>query len=71
MINAEGNMAMITEVNITNNTAQGGGTFNYGSWIGNIRGPKPVRGVDYWTDADKQSIIDEIKRYVDERIKVS
>ncbi len=68
MINAEGNMAMITEVNITNNTAQGGGTFNYGSWVGNIMGPKPVRGVDYWTDADKQSIIDEIKRYVDKII---
>ena len=44
MINAEGNMAMITEVNITNNAAQGGGTFNYGSWIGNIKGPKGDKG---------------------------
>lgn len=44
MINADGNMAMITEVNITNNTAQGGGTFNYGSWIGNIKGPTGPQG---------------------------
>lgn len=44
MINAEGNMAMITEVNITNNAAQGGGTFSYGSWIGNIKGPKGDTG---------------------------
>lgn len=45
MINAEGNMAMITKVNITNNTSQGGGTFNYGSWIGNIKGPQGLQGV--------------------------
>lgn len=40
MINAEGNMAMITKVNITNDTDQGGGTFDYGPWIGNIKGPQ-------------------------------
>ena len=44
MINAEGNMAMITEVNITNNPAHGGGIFNYGSWVGNIKGPKGDTG---------------------------
>ena len=44
MINAGGNIAMITKVNITNNTAQGGGTFDYGSWIGNIKGPKGDKG---------------------------
>lgn len=44
MINADGNMAMITEVNITNDTGQGGGTFNYGSWIGNIKGPQGPKG---------------------------
>ena len=44
MINAGGNIAMITKVNITNNTAQGGGTFSYGSWIGNIKGPKGDKG---------------------------
>ena len=47
MINAEGNMAMITEVNITNKTDQGGGTFNYGSWVGNIKGPKGEAGKIY------------------------
>lgn len=26
---------------------------------------KPQRGTDYWTDADKNSIIDELKKYVD------
>ena len=44
MINADGNMAMITEVNITNNTSQGGGTFDYGPWIGNIKGPQGPAG---------------------------
>ena len=44
MINAGGNMAMITKVNITNNTSQSGGTFNYGPWIGNIKGPQGPKG---------------------------
>lgn len=41
------------------------------------RGPKgdpgkdghtPVRGTDYWTDADKKAIYDETKKYVDDAI---
>ena len=44
MINADGNMAMITKVNITNNTGQSGGTFDYGPWVGNIKGPTGPRG---------------------------
>ncbi len=31
-------------------------------------GHTPVRGVDYWTDADKQSIYDETKQYVEDAI---
>lgn len=31
-------------------------------------GHTPVRGVDYWTDADKQAILDETKQYVDDAI---
>lgn len=44
MINADGNMAMITNVNVTNDTGQGGGTFDYGPWIGNIKGPTGPQG---------------------------
>ena len=98
MINADGNIAMITKVNITNDAIEGGGTFGYGPWIGNIKGPTgpqgpqgnpgergpegkqgiqgqngndghtPVRGVDYWTNDDKQSIYNETKKYVEDAI---
>lgn len=44
MINADGNIAMITKVNITNDTRQGGGTFEYGPWVGNIKGPTGPQG---------------------------
>ena len=45
MINADGNIAMITKVNITNDTRQGGGTFEYGPWVGNIKGPTGPQGL--------------------------
>ena len=50
---------------------------NYNVEIGIPRGAKgdpgkdgytPVRGVDYWTDDDKQSIYDETKKYVENAI---
>lgn len=44
MINADGNMAIITKVNITNNTGQHGGTFDYSPWVGNIKGPAGPQG---------------------------
>lgn len=31
-------------------------------------GHTPVKGTDYWTDADKQDILDETKQYVDDAI---
>lgn len=31
-------------------------------------GKTPVKGTDYWTDADKQSIYDETKKYVEDAI---
>lgn len=31
-------------------------------------GHTPVKGTDYWTDADKQAILDEAKSYVDDAI---
>ena len=46
MIDSDGNMAMITKVDITNNDNRGGGTFDYGPWIGNIKGPKGDKGDD-------------------------
>ena len=44
MINADGNIAMITNVNITNDPSTGGGTFDYGPWVGNIKGPTGSQG---------------------------
>lgn len=44
MINAGGNIAMITKVNIDNDAGKGGGTFDYGSWVGNIKGSKGDQG---------------------------
>lgn len=73
IITEDGNMAMITKVNITNDTGQGGGTFDYGPWVGNIKGPTgpagpagrtPVRGTDYWTTADQ----DAIKQWINDAI---
>lgn len=40
-------------------------------WLASLKGDPgmdahaPKRGTDYWTDADKNSIIDELKKYVD------
>lgn len=34
-------------------------------------GKAPVKGVDYWTDADKQAIQNEDKQYIDSQIKNS
>lgn len=31
-------------------------------------GPAPKRGTDYWTDADKQAILDDLKKHVDDDI---
>lgn len=70
MINADGNMAMIIKVDIANDLSAGGGTFDYGPWVGNIKGPKgndgktPVRGTDYWTQADQ----DAIKQWVKDQL---
>lgn len=44
MINADGNIAMITNVNNDNYAGEGGGTFDYGPWIGNIMGPQGPAG---------------------------
>ena len=44
MINADGNIAMITNVNSDNYAGEGGGTFDYGPWIGNIKGPQGPKG---------------------------
>ena len=32
--------------------------------LSGLQGPKPVKGTDYWTEADKA----EIKKYVDDAI---
>ena len=74
VINADGNMAMITKVDITNSQSTGGGMFDYGPWVGNIKGSKgdqgnpgkdgytPVRGTDYWTAADQKAIKDDVAK---------
>ena len=71
IINADGNMAMITKVNIINDSNIGGGMFDYGPWVGNIKGPKgdpghtPVKGVDYWTDEDKKEMQDMFDKAIE------
>ena len=43
-------------------------------WLSSLKGDPgndghtPKRGTDYWTDADKQSIYDETKQYVEDAI---
>jgi NADH:ubiquinone oxidoreductase subunit F (NADH-binding) len=57
-------ITQVTAVNASGDAGQGGGTFDTGAVIGNMQGHTPVRGTDYWTDADKN----EIKSYVDDAI---
>lgn len=62
MINADGNIAMITKVNITNDAGEGGGTFNYGPWIGNIKGPTGPQGPQGLNGKDGLSAYEIAKR---------
>ena len=57
-------ITQVTAVNASGDASQGGGTFDIGAVIGNMQGHTPVRGTDYWTDADKN----EIKSYVNDAI---
>ena len=64
VIQTNGMITQVTAVNASGNAGSGGGTFDMGNVIGNMQGHTPVRGTDYWTDADKN----EIKSYVDDAI---
>lgn len=64
IIQTNGMITQVTAVNASGDAGQGGGTFDIGAVIGNMQGKTPVRGTDYWTDADKN----EIKSYVDDAI---
>ena len=64
VIQTNGMITQVTAVNASGDAGQGGGTFDIGAVIGNMQGHTPVRGTDYWTDADKN----EIKSYVDDAI---
>lgn len=64
VIQSNGMITQVTAVNVDNSNTTGGGTFGMGNVIGNMQGHTPVRGTDYWTDADK----DEIKSYVNDAI---
>lgn len=64
IIQTNGMITQVTDVNVSGDAGQGGGTFAMGAVIGNMQGHTPVRGTDYWTDADKN----EIKSYVDDAI---
>lgn len=64
VIQTNGMITQVTAVNASENASQGGGTFDIGAVIGNMQGKTPVRGTDYWTDADKN----EIKSYVNDAI---
>lgn len=64
VIQTNGMITQVTAVNASGDASTGGGTFDIGAVIGNMQGHTPVRGTDYWTDADKN----EIKSYVDDAI---
>ena len=64
VIQSKGMITQVTAVNASGDAGQGGGTFDTGAVIGNMQGHTPVRGTDYWTDADKN----EIKSYVNDAI---
>ena len=64
VIQPNGMITQVTAVNASGDASQGGGTFDMGAVIGNMQGHTPVRGTDYWTDADKNAI----KSYVDDAI---
>lgn len=64
IIQTNGMITQVTAVNASGDAGKGGGTFDTGDVIGNMQGHTPVRGTDYWTDADKN----EIKSYVDDAI---
>lgn len=64
IIQTNGMITQVTAVNASGDASQGGGTFDMGAVIGNMQGKTPVRGTDYWTDADKN----EIKSYVNDAI---
>lgn len=64
IIKTNGMITQVTAVNASGDAGKGGGTFDTGDVIGNMQGHTPVRGTDYWTDADKN----EIKSYVDDAI---
>lgn len=64
VIQSNGMITQVTAVNASGDASLGGGTFDMGDVIGNMQGHTPVRGTDYWTDADKN----EIKSYVNDAI---
>lgn len=64
VIQSNGMITQVTAVNASGDASTGGGTFDIGDVIGNMQGHTPVRGTDYWTDADKN----EIKSYVNDAI---
>ena len=64
VIQSNGMITQVTAVNANGDASTGGGTFDIGAVIGNMQGHTPVRGTDYWTDADKN----EIKSYVNDAI---
>lgn len=64
VIQTNGMITQVTAVNASGDAGKGGGTFDIGAVIGNMQGHTPVRGTDYWTDADKN----EIKSYVNDAI---
>lgn len=64
VIQPNGMITQVTAVNASGDAFNGGGTFDIGAVIGNMQGHTPVRGTDYWTDADKN----EIKSYVNDAI---
>lgn len=64
IIQPNGMVVQVTSTELDWDDNRGGGVFSTGPVIGNMQGKTPVRGTDYWTDADKN----EIKSYVNDAI---
>lgn len=77
IIESDGSVVIVTAVKDSTNDSTTGFVFSNGPVVASFKGAKgdkgndghtPVRGVDYWTDDDKQSIYDETKKYVEDAI---
>lgn len=52
--------ALALSKSYTNKTLQGAGMLKGEKGDKGDKGDTPIKGIDYWTEADKQEIVDEV-----------